>query len=327
MDKTLIVADVVDWAIAKLCLPLKKTGADLAYHYINTSKGTGTGEKNPTHLKIDLLKKYDQIHFTTCRAVDNMLRNPEVLEVIKGKKLLMTIMTEREDDLQLIKQKHWEIIDQYISPTKYQQQRIKDLIGKDSIYIPFAIDEKKYTFTKDYPRKTDVIGYIGRVTPHKSLDAIVGASEGYSVVGIGYVDNDGQEYWRNMPKGELTMYQQLSEDKKIEIMRSFTVLVSISDPHIETGPLGVLECAALGIPIITTDVGWARDNLKDMESAYIIKKNELGFPLIEGSLREHILTFLEDMKLGKEKCRLGARKIIDNWTLDMYINAHKEVYA
>jgi len=200
MLKTLIVADTKDWAISSLMRPLKKTGADIAYHYINTSKGTGTEEANPTHLTIDLLKKYDQIHLTTARAVDNMLRNPEVLEAVKGKRLIMTIMTEREDDLQLLKQDHWKRIDQFISPTKYQQGRIKELTGKDSVYIPFAIDEKKYTFTEDYPRKTNVIGYMGRVTPHKRLDAIVVASKDYYVVGIGYIDNDGHEYFEKIPK-------------------------------------------------------------------------------------------------------------------------------
>lgn len=320
MNETLIVSDCPDWAITKLALPLKKTGADICYHYINTSKGTGIGEENPVHLTIDLLKKYDQIHFTTARAVDNMLRNPEVLDAVKGKRLLMTIMTEREDDLQLIKQKHWEMIDQYISPTRYQQQRIKDLTGKDSIYIPFAIDEKKYTFTEDYPRKTNVVGYIGRVVPHKRLDAIVGASEGYSVVGIGYVDNEGVDYWKTIPKDNLTQYQQLSEDDKIELMRSFTILVSISEPHIETGPLGVLECAALGIPIITTDVGWAKDMLEN--EAHFIFEDQM----INPNILPREIKYVFDNHKARETARQNARKVIDNWTLDMYINAHKAVY-
>lgn len=318
MKKTLIVSDCPDWAITSLCLPLRKAGADICYHYVNTSKGTGIGEKNPVHLTIDLLKNYDQIHFTTTRAVDNMLRNTEVLKAVKGKRLLMTVMTERETDLQLLKQPQWRRIDQFISPTKYQQEKIKEYTNKDSVYIPFAIDEKKYSYTNDYPRKTNVVGYVGRITPHKRLKSIVEASKGYKVVGIGYVDNDGAEYWKKIPRDNLTMYQNLSEDEKIEIMKSFTILVSISEPNIETGPLGVLEAAALGIPIVTTDVGWAKDMLKPNIDCIKIGDDDL-------ELKDYLQEYIKRPR-DLEAMRINARKVIDNWTLDMYIKAHKAVY-
>lgn len=317
--KTLIVADAVDWAIAKLCLPLKKTGVDLAYHYINTRKGTGIEEKNPVHLTIDLLKGYDQYHFTTVRAVDSILRNNEALDAMKDKRIIMTIHTEREEDLLLTKQKHWDRIDTYISPTRYQQNKVKKYTGKDPIYIPHAIDEKKYSFTENYPRRNNIVGYIGRIMPHKHLKDIVEASVGLQVVGIGYVDNEGHDYWHSIPKDNLEQYQNLSEDEKIEIMRNFTIYASISDPHIEVGPLGVLECAALGIPIITTNVGWVRDNLK--EASIIIPDYDNN-----DILRKDIIELIKNQNM-QEMFRQYARKVIDNWTLDMYINAHKEVYA
>ena len=319
MDKnrTLIICDCKDWAIYSLVKPLKKLGLDICYHYINTSKGTGIGEKNPVHLTIDLLRKYEQIHFNTIRAVDVMLRNDEVLEAVKGKRLIMTIHTEREEDLKLLKGKHWQRIDQFISPTRYQQKKVKEYTGKNAVYIPYAIDEKKYSFIEDYPRKTNVIGYVGRVTPHKHLKEIMEASSGYSVVGIGYVDDGRSGYWQSIPRDNLTMYQQLTEDQKIEQMRNFTLLVSISEPHIETGPLGVLECAALGIPILITDVGWAKDNLASQSARFLDDTN---------SLEDNILRFLLRTSL-QNILRQNAREVIDNWTLQDYINAHKEIYG
>lgn len=321
--KTLIVADCVDWAITRLCTPMKKIGVDVAYHYIDTRKGTDIEEKNPVHLTIDLLKKYDQFHFTTARAVNSILRNQEALEAMKGKRIIMTIHTEREEDLQLITQDHWERIDQYISPTRYQQARIKELIGRDSIYIPHAIDEKKYSFTKDYPRKTNVVGCVGRIMPHKRLADVVRASEGYEVINIGYVDNEGHDYYEKF-RDKITLYQNLTEDKKIEIMRNFTILVSISEPHIEVGPLPVLEAAALGIPILTTDVGWARDNLKHEKSAYFIGNDE-DYNYSIGNLNKLIANIIKKPDY-LERLRVHARQVIDNWTLDDYINTHKVIY-
>ena len=214
--RILVVADVKDWAIAKLCLPLKKLGVDIAYHYINTSKGTGIGEENPVHLTVDLLKKYDTIHFNAARNVECMLRNPEIVNILKNKRLIFTMHNERD----YAKDDKFKIFDTIICPTRFVEDNFKKH-GYNTVYIPYAIDEKKYTFTKDYPRKTNVIGYVGRVTPHKRLDAIVGVFGRYSVVGIGYVDNG--DYWHTISKGNLTTHQHLSEDEKIEIMRNFKI--------------------------------------------------------------------------------------------------------
>ena len=211
----------------------------------------------------------------------------------------------------------FKIFDTIICPTRAVEANFKNH-GYNTKYIPYAINEKKYTFTSDYPRKTNTIGYVGRITPHKRLDAIVGASVGYSVVGIGYVDSDGHELLKNINNNNLTLYQQLSEDKKIEIMRSFTILVSISKPNVETGPLGVLECASLGIPIITTNVGWGRDMLKKNSAMFLPRDDVNG-------LKTSIDRIIKSL-MYREELRQNARKVIDNWTLDMYVNAHKGVY-
>lgn len=314
MSKTLIVTDCINAAIDRLTLPLHQAGlGDICYHYVTEEMNKKTDFntlKNPVHLTLDLLKNYDQIHFNTIRAVDVILKNKEITELLKGKRLIMTIHTERESDLQLLKDKHWQRIDQFISPTRYQQEKVKEYAGKESVYIPYAIDEKKYKFIKE-PKGT-AIGYIGRVTPHKRLKEIVGASD-RQVIGIGYVDDGRSGYWQSIPKGNLTMYQHLTEDQKIEIMSQFKVLVSISEPHIETGPLGVLECAALGIPIITTNIGWAKDNLR-CDSACFVNDKLLG---LSGEIRRFFVSYIY---------RNNARKIIDSWTLQDYINAHREVY-
>ena len=314
MNRVLVVADTIDWAIASLVRPLKKLGVDLAYHYINTTKNTGTGEKNPTHLTIDLLKNYDQIHFHTARAVDSMLKNKEIVDILKDKRLIMTIHTEREDDLKLTKEKHWDLIDTYISPTKYQQEKVKEYTGKDPIYIPHTIDEKKYSFTKDYPPKEVVIGYVGRIMPHKRLKSIVEASGGKQVVAIGYIDNEGHDYWHSIPKDNLRHYQNLTEEEKIKIMRTFTVFVSVSTPHIEVGTLPVIECASLGIPIVTTSTGWAKDMLTEDTATFVEDNLE--------NLKEAIEYTIDN----GDNIRREARKVINNWTLNNYINAHRKVY-
>ena len=102
-------------------------------------------------------------------------------------------------------------------------------------------------------------------------------------------------------------------------MRNFTLLMAISEPNIEVGPLPTIECASLGIPIVTTPMGWALDNLKHKESAYFVEQDDIG------NLDRHVKRLLDDQNL-REKIRVGARKVIDNWRLKDYVNRHKEVY-
>ena len=315
--KTLCIADCRNWAIDRLVYPLRGI-ADVAYHYVipMMDKKTGYNDDEDTHLTVELMEKYDTLHFNSGRQFNSMLSNPECIKVMKDKRIIFTMHNER-DAIQYASDPKWKIVDIVVCPTRYVEETFGSR-GFKTVYIPYAVDDK-FKFWEDYPKNKDVIGYMGRVIQHKRLADIVGASGGYKVKACGYVDDSKSGYWQAIPKDNLEFVQYLPEEDKIDFMKEFTIYASTSIPLVETGPLGVLECAALGIPIITTNTGWAKDNLKDEVSAVIIKEDEIK------DLDKYIKGALDEL-LFPDSFRINARKVIDKWSMTDFINAHKEVY-
>lgn len=313
--KTLIVSDVPNWAIARCMKPLADAGlGDICYHYTIPlmDKHTGYDNDEKVHLTVELLDKYDVIHLNAARNVNHMLGNPEVMKHMKDKKILFTVHNGRKEEMQKwLADDRWRVVNKFICPTHYMEEVIKEM-GFETIYLPHAIDEEKFPFFEDYPLNKDVIGYMGRIVAHKRLKETIEKNPGFRFFGCGYVD-DGH-YWREVPKDNLIFKDYLPENEKVDFMKQFTVYVSASVKSVEIGPLGVLECASLGIPIVTTNQGWAEDNLNS-DSAVIVR-DDLS-DLNEG---------VKKAILEADKLRKNARDVINRWKMKDYIEAYRKVF-
>ena len=313
--KTLCIADCRNWAIDRLVYPLRGI-ADVAYHYViaEMDKKTGYNNDEDRHLSVELMKHYDTLHFNAGRNFNSMLNNPECIEVMKDKRIIFTMHNER-DALRYASDPKWKMVDTVICPTRYVEETFKSK-GFKTVYLPYAVDDK-FKFWEEYPQNKDVIGYMGRIIPHKRLNEIVMASKGYKINACGYKDDS--DYWNFIIKNGLTFTEYVPEDEKIDFMKEFAIYASITTPLIETGPLGVIECAALGIPIITTRTGWVKDNLLHLCDAYILPETEIK------NLGTHIKELMQDEEL-QNRLRRNARKVIDEWGMSDFINAHREIY-
>jgi len=323
--KVLIIGDTVGWAIDRLIFPIseRSNNIDIAYHYTDERvKDTGYNPKegNLTHLTVELLEKpYDLIHLNANRATWSMLGNSIVMKAIGDKEIMLTLHNERDSQTYINKEKY-ERIDKFIAPTRFNQK----LLGKKfpKVYhIPHTIEIGEFPYLEEL--QGGKVGYIGRIIPHKRYKTIVEASAlvNKEVQGIGYVD-DG-DYWneiRGMPNQKFEI--RIQQDKMAEFIQSnFNIFINISEPEIESGPLGVLECAALGIPIMTTDIGWARDNLTSKE-AYFIGDQTAQDPK---RLGREIERFMANDK-QKESMRRNARKLVEKYNMDWYLEEHIKIY-
>lgn len=313
--KTLIVSDVPNWALDRCLKPLANAGlGDICYHYTIPlmDKHTGYNNDEKVHLTIDLLKNYDIIHLNSARNANQMLGSREIVDILKDKKIIFTVHNGREKEMtELLNQDRWRVVKNYICPTYSVQKNIQK-IGFKTTYIPQAIEEDKFPFFDDYPRKNNIIGYIGRIIPHKRLKDLVTVSGGFKIMGCGYVD-DGN-YWRDIPKENLTFKEYVPENEKVEFLKQFTILASISTKYVETGPLGVLECASLGIPIVTTNQGWATDNLDENSAVFV--KDDLS-DLNDG---------VKKAILDADKLRKNAKDVMNKWKMSDYIEAYRKVF-
>lgn len=316
--KVLLIGDSMNWAIARLIVPLAQRGNfDIAYHYTDGKpKQTKFDDEYHTHLTIgEFEKDYDIFHFHCLRAGISCLRNNEILKKIGGREIVFTIHTERESDLKDFIESGIKV-DKVIAPTRYVFDKLKENFR--TYLVPHCIEIEKFPYIEKLEGQD--VGYIGRVVRHKRYKELVDACKGkWKVNGIGYVD-DG-EYWRTIDNSGNEFNINIAQvNMNDHIKKHFKIFSCLSAPHIEVGPLPVLECAALGIPIITTPVGWALDNATASSVCMIedseVKNKDLG-NYIEGLMKS---------ELGRETYRKNARKLIEKFNMDWYLSEHRKIY-
>ena len=317
--KILLVNGCIGWAVDRLCRPIYESDDNIDMVYSDNSdtrfRPTGYSEKGQPKVTIDKLGgDYNIIHHHEARALNMILHNKECLKAIGDKEVILTVHTERDE----IDYKDFKRVDKIIACTIYNYCLFKKKGFKRVYYIPHAIDEKEFPYFKEYSRYENRLGFVGRVVKHKRVKEIKETADklGVEMWATGYVSE--VEYWGTFHK-DVKFHDFIQQDKLADFMRNFTLLMAISEPNIEVGPLPTIECASLGIPIVTTPMGWALDNLKHEESAYFVEQDDIG------NLDRHVKRLLDDQNL-REKIRVGARKVIDNWRLEDYINKHREVY-
>jgi glycosyltransferase involved in cell wall biosynthesis len=314
----LLVGDCVSWAIDRLVKPIsEKLKIDYVYTDNSETRWKRTGYTNledTNKLKVYMFETHDIIHHWNLRALQMILKGYK--KELEGKKIISTICTERDIE-ETIKDETFDRIDKFVAVTRYNEEKLVKRFGKDKVvYIPFAVDKDYFKFIKDYPKNEKTLGYVGRVVKWKHLKEIAEIAKDLKIElkACGYTDDC--DYWRSCPPMKLSMVQQ---ESLVEYMSKFTIYCAISDPYIETGPLPVLECISLGIPVITTKVGWAKDHLTHGESVYFVK--DTG--------KDTLLRAVKELLSNKElmsNIRLNARKVIEQWNINHYIETHRRLY-
>lgn len=318
--KIAIVADRVGWAIDKISKPLSlqtlPNDVKIDMFYLNGEnraiRTNYSAVQNINVFDIKKSKEYDIIHFYPGNLKKIIDSHAEGWEEIQTK-TIQTVTSER-DVISLYKDLK---VNDFITPTKFCNEKINS-INKKSHYIPYCVDSNLFNYGPNSVNNINV-GFVGRIMEHKRVKEIVAATIkcDFKFLTTGYVDNRNYANSCKIPGG--CIHNLLPQTSLIGFMRKFTFLASISAPEIETGPLAVLECAALGIPILTTPIGWAKDNLKHGESAYFVEHNDMA------NLHKHFLE-LGKNKVLQEKLRKNARQIVEKFNYKFYLNKHLQVY-
>lgn len=94
-----------------------------------------------------------------------------------------------------------------------------------------------------------------------------------------------------------------------------SILTSISEGF----PYTVLESMSCGIPVVATDVGGVTEAL-DNSCGYICK------PKDHEEIGKRVVELLNDEVLRKKMGENARQKVIDNFTIDKFINAYEKVY-
>ena len=300
----LITPDILEWAIGNLTRGITKAKCMQRFNFYTVPvHPRGTQE---AFLSLDdaVKKGIDFWHAMYWHSAENVLNDLPMLKL----KDVPTLLTHHNH--YALDKKDWRVnFDGITIATRWGYDKLKTM--HDSVYqIPYGLDLDRYSFIKEYPPEGDVVGYVGRVLPHKNLKIIceVAKELKYKVIGSGYVED--QDYWRSFPhdnleyKGNIGRLAMSPSNIKDDIYKKMKVFVMYSTGEKETGTLPLLEAMARGVPVMATSQGMARDLIEDGKN---------GIIFTEENFKEKLKMFMEDEKL-RMQCRKHAWETIKNYS-------------
>lgn len=313
--RILQAADRPGWAIDRLAKPLAEMNDNVDILYINNRVerfiATGYTKYDPDkQFTLEEANKYDLVHF-------HHLNHLKYFNLRKGIKKVATIHTEREADLE---GRDLEGYDALICPTKKTLEYVEKR-GKRGFWIPHCIELDK--FVNPFNHGDDkTVGYVGRIVEWKRFDVILKAvyEANLKLLGCGYIEDKevfNRAGLRNGKDFEFNIF--VPDNEIVNFYSRMNLLVCLSRDGIEAGPLPTLEAMALGIPVLSTPIGWARDNAKHNENIFFIEENNIK------NLSSIIKSIYDNIE-SRKRIADNARKLIINYGMDTYSRKLMEVY-
>jgi glycosyltransferase involved in cell wall biosynthesis len=169
-------------------------------------------------------------------------------------------------------------------------------------------------------KKNNTLGYCGRAVAWKGLKGIaeVARDLGLKVVCMGRID-DGA-YWNEIDKSSLDIKFNADPEKQMAIYQEMGAFIQNSRDGREEGTMPLLEAMTIGLPIISTRAGVAKDILKDEENAILVdfEDNE--------SLKKGIKRFLEMPEKKVNEMRFNAWNTAKSMTSEFMALNYEKVY-
>jgi len=318
--KILEVADRPGWAVDRLSKPLSGIYDNVDIAYFNTKEhrylDTGYSKKEGNVQYTDkLANKYDVVHFHKVKSASLVVgrMKPSIRKII-------SVHNEHCFD-----EIDWSPFDDVICPTKYCLEEMSKR-HKKVHYVPYGIDLNKYYHQFKMPNP-NAVGHVGRIVEHKRFNTLADAmgSVKLQLIACGYVDdsrilkriNREVKYYKFMKL--VTLLPEVQMNNFYSFMNLY---VCISEPHYETGPLPVLEAMACGIPVLSTEVGWAKDWCTHEKDIWFIKDDVAKDYERLGKTIKNIFDRLD----VRVKLRDNALHLIKDFSIENYAEKLMEIY-
>jgi len=102
-----------------------------------------------------------------------------------------------------------------------------------------------------------------------------------------------------------------------EVLSSLDVFLLTS--HNEANPVSILEAMAVGLPVVSTDVGSIRESVEDGVTGF------LASPGNAIELADGVLTLLEDRSLAGRFAAAARQRVVTNWSLAAMVLGYEEL--
>jgi glycosyltransferase involved in cell wall biosynthesis len=128
--------------------------------------------------------------------------------------------------------------------------------------VPYGVDLKTFEFSDDYTEDKVVNMTVARIEGKKGVREVAQVCKelGYKLKLVGRISKSGyMDEIRKAGGDVLEFYENVTDEKMIEIYKQSAIHVCNSVNDFESGTLPILESMALGIPVLTRNVGHVPD--------------------------------------------------------------------
>ena len=197
-----------------------------------------------------------------------------------------------------------------ITPSRYLQEQFQ-LNGYDVEYIPNFIEIEKYPFKHRKicsPKLLWVRAFHEIYNPNMAIKVLAELSKTYPDVELCMVgpDKDGSmESCRALADemgvlDKVTFTGMLPKTEWIELSQNYDIFINTT--NLESFGVSVIEAAACGLPIVTTNVGELIYLYKDGEDALLVEKDDAH------NMVKKITSIIEDKILAENLSKQARKK-------------------
>ena len=178
--------------------------------------------------------------------------------------------------------------DSNVAPSNYLFNAFQTNGYSKLIYIPNTIELEKYLFTKResiQPKLLWVRSFAKIYNPMmaiKVLSALKKEYPGASLCMVGPIKDESYEETELLAKKmkvEVTFTGKLSKEEWIELSKEYNVFINTT--HYDNTPISVIEAMAIGLPVVSTNVGGIPYLLQHQKNALLVEDNDAKKMVLE----------------------------------------------
>jgi glycosyltransferase involved in cell wall biosynthesis len=212
-----------------------------------------------------------------------------------------------------------------VIPSAYLEFHLRNYNIPRAFIIPNTIEIKNYPFTERDQIKPNLLwvrAIDSTYNPEMALKVLELISEQYpsaKLTMVGPFKDISELQWKKIEekyKVKPTLTGRLSKEQWIKLSSDFDIFLNTT--NVDNMPVSVIEAMALGLPIISTNVGGLPFLLENNENALLVESNN------EVQMAETVFRLLENKGLA-HKLSLNARNKVEQFDWEIVKNQWKEI--
>lgn len=168
-----------------------------------------------------------------------------------------------------------------VAPSGYLKHEFEKAGFKNVIHVPNAIEIQKYAFkprTELAPKLLWVRAFAAIYNPKMAVDVLVALQQSFPNASLTMVgpDKDGSLHATKnyaISKGvEVTFTGQLSQENWCKLAAEHDIFINTT--HFDNTPISIMEAMALGLAVVSTNVGGIPYLVTDEVDALLVKEDD-----------------------------------------------------